>query len=52
MKKVWIFEKPSVARAVANILPKPHKSGDGFIETGDGIVNWCFGHLLENCLPE
>lgn len=52
MKKVWIFEKPSVARAVANILPKPHKSGDGFIETGDGIVTWCFGHLLENCLPE
>lgn len=51
-KKLWIFEKPDVARKVAQQLPGPHKSGDGFIETGDGIVSWAIGHLLEQCYPE
>lgn len=51
-KKLWIFEKPDVGRKVAQQLPGPHKSGDGFIETGDGIVTWAFGHLLEQCYPE
>ena len=50
---VYIAEKPSVGRAVAAVLPKPHKSGDGFITVGNGdVVTWCIGHLLEQAEPE
>ena len=50
---LYIAEKPSLGRAVADVLPKPHKKGDGFIEAGNGdIVSWCIGHLLEQAQPE
>lgn len=52
MKKLWIFEKPSQARSVVDVLPKPHVKKNGYIETGDGIVTWCFGHLLEQFQPD
>ncbi|CAM4009115.1 DNA topoisomerase III [Pseudoalteromonas byunsanensis] len=51
--KLYIAEKPSLGRAIADALPKPHKKQDGFIETGDGsVVSWCIGHLLEQAEPE
>lgn len=50
--KLWIFEKPSVATAVAKHLKKPHSRKDGYIETGDGYVSWCVGHVLEQCPPD
>ncbi|BBN80881.1 DNA topoisomerase 3 [Pseudoalteromonas sp. A25] len=51
--KLYIAEKPSLGRAIADALPKPHKKQDGFIEVGDGsIVSWCIGHLLEQAEPE
>ena len=50
---VYIAEKPSVGRAVAAVLPKPHQQGDGFIKVGTGdVVTWCIGHLLEQAEPE
>ena len=50
---LYIAEKPSLGRAVAEVLPKPHKKGDGFIEAGNGdVVSWCIGHLLEQAQPE
>lgn len=50
---LYIAEKPSLGRAVAEVLPKPHKRGDGFIEAGNGdVVSWCIGHLLEQAQPE
>ena len=50
---LYIAEKPSLGRAVAEALPKPHKKGDGFIETGKGdVVSWCIGHLLEQAEPK
>ena len=30
--RLFIAEKPSLARAIADVLPKPHRKGDGFIE--------------------
>ena len=46
--RLFIAEKPSLARAIADVLPKPHRKGDGFIECGNGqVVTWCIGHLLE-----
>ncbi|WP_105167023.1 DNA topoisomerase III [Pseudoalteromonas sp. T1lg23B] len=51
--KLYIAEKPSLGRAIADALPKPHKKQDGFIEVGDGsVVSWCIGHLLEQAEPE
>jgi DNA topoisomerase-3 len=50
---LYIAEKPSVGRAVAEVLPKPHQKGDGFIKVGTGdVVTWCIGHLLEQAEPE
>ncbi len=51
--RVFIAEKPSLARALAEALPKPHRKGDGFIEASNGdIVTWCIGHLLQQAEPE
>ncbi|MDF7667552.1 DNA topoisomerase III [Orbaceae bacterium ESL0727] len=50
---LFIAEKPSLARAIVDVLPKPHQKGNGFIKTGNGdIVSWCIGHLLEQAPPE
>ena len=50
---LYIAEKPSLARAIADALPKPHQKGDGFIRAANGaIVSWCIGHLLEQATPE
>lgn len=50
---VYIAEKPSVGRAVAAVLPKPHQQGEGFIKVASGdVVTWCVGHLLEQAEPE
>jgi DNA topoisomerase-3 len=50
---LYIAEKPSLGRAIAAVLPKPQRNGDGFIELGNGdIVSWCIGHLLEQAEPE
>ena len=51
--KLYIAEKPSLGRAIAEVLPKPHRKGDGFITVGNGdCVSWCVGHLLEQAEPD
>ncbi|WP_411706150.1 DNA topoisomerase III [Edaphovirga cremea] len=51
--RLFIAEKPSLARAIADVLPKPHRRGDGFIACGDEqVVTWCIGHLLEQAQPD
>ena len=53
MLKLYIAEKPSLARAIVEVLPKPHKKNNGYIEAGNGdVVTWCIGHLLEQAPPE
>ena len=50
---LYIAEKPSLARAIADVLPKPHKKENGFIRVGNGdCVSWCVGHLLEHVEPD
>lgn len=49
---LYIAEKPSVAKAIADELGVL-KRGDGFIECrGNTTVTWCFGHLLEQAEPD
>ncbi|WP_194867703.1 DNA topoisomerase III [Pseudoalteromonas sp. PPB1] len=51
--KLYIAEKPSLGRAIADVLPKPHKKHEGYIELANGdCVTWCIGHLLEQAAPE
>lgn len=53
MMRLFVAEKPSLGRAIADVLPKPHKKGEGFIECGEGnVVTWCVGHLLTQADPE
>lgn len=51
--RLYIAEKPSLGRAIADALPGPHQKGDGFIRVANGdCVSWCIGHLLEQAEPE
>ncbi|MCR8923732.1 DNA topoisomerase III [Dasania sp. GY-MA-18] len=50
---LYIAEKPSLGRAIADALPRPHKKGEGCIYVGNGdCVSWCVGHLLEQSQPQ
>ena len=49
---LFIAEKPSVGRAIAEQLGIIHKS-DGYIDCKDNhTVTWCFGHLFELAEPD
>lgn len=51
--RLFIAEKPSLGRAIADVLPKPLRKADGFIVASNGdTVTWCIGHLLEQVEPE
>ncbi|MGN0947529.1 MAG: DNA topoisomerase III [Megasphaera sp.] len=50
--KLFIAEKPSMARELAKCLPEPHQRGNGFIRTGGGIVTWAYGHVLQQAEPQ
>lgn len=51
--KLYIAEKPSLGRAIAEALPPPLKKQEGFIRAANGdVVSWCIGHLLEQVEPE
>ena len=49
---LFIAEKPSMARELAQCLPKPHQRKQGYITTGGGIVTWAYGHVLQQAEPE
>lgn len=53
MPRLFIAEKPSLARAVAAALPGPTRNAEGHIRCGNGdAVTWCLGHLLEQVEPD
>lgn len=50
--RLFIAEKPSLARAIATALPGHIEKGQGYLRCGDGdVVTWCIGHLLEPAEP-
>ena len=50
--RLFIAEKPSVAKAIVTELGST-TPGDGFFNCKDGsTVTWCFGHLLEQAEPD
>lgn len=50
--RLFIAEKPSMARELAQCLPAPVSRGNGFIKTGGGIVTWAYGHVLTQAEPQ
>ncbi len=49
--KLYIAEKPSMAREIAACLKNP-QHGNGFIKTSGGVVTWLVGHVLKQVEPE
>ena len=52
MKKLYIAEKPSVAREFAAALKIAGRAADGYIESENAVVTWCVGHLVTMSYPE
>ncbi|ADT66959.1 cpp49 (plasmid) [Campylobacter jejuni subsp. jejuni ICDCCJ07001] len=50
--RLFIAEKPELGRAIAEGLDGNYKSGEGYIQKGDNIITWAFGHILELAKPE
>jgi DNA topoisomerase-3 len=52
--KLFIAEKPSLGKGIAQYLPGPHKTGAGCIECDGGkqVVTWAFGHIFEQAEPD
>lgn len=51
-KKLFIAEKPSVAKEFAKTLGVSGNAGQGYLESGDYIVTWCVGHLVTMSYPD
>ncbi len=52
MTTLYICEKPSLANAIAQGLGIKSKE-NGYITTKQGdTITWCFGHMLEQLMPE
>ena len=49
--RLFVAEKPSLAKTLASGLGGG-KSSNGYIDCGEDIITWCFGHLYELAQPE
>lgn len=49
--RVFIAEKPDLAKVIAEALGNPHRR-EGHFQSGSDVVTWCVGHLLELAPPE
>ena len=50
--RLFIAEKPSLARSIAAVLSNPQQNHKLYIQAGDDCVTWAAGHLLEQAMPE
>lgn len=50
--RLYIAEKPSLGKAIAENLPGQRFRGDGCIRVGTDVVTWAIGHMLELAPPE
>jgi DNA topoisomerase len=50
--RLFIAEKPSVAKAFAKALGIAGVKSDGYIKSKEAIVTWCVGHLVTMSYPE
>ena len=50
--RLFIAEKPSLARSIAAVLSHPQKTTKLYIEAGNDVVAWAAGHILEQATPD
>ncbi|MBX1928176.1 DNA topoisomerase 3, partial [Campylobacter coli] len=50
--RLFIAEKPELGRAIAEGLDGNISKYEGYIQKGNDIVTWAFGHILELAKPE
>ena len=50
-KRLFIAEKPSVAKEFARVMGVEGGGRDGYLESGDTVVTWCVGHLVTMSYP-
>ncbi|MBQ4463626.1 MAG: type IA DNA topoisomerase, partial [Eubacterium sp.] len=51
-KRLFIAEKPSVAKEFARVMGVSGAGRDGYLESEDTVVTWCVGHLVTMSYPE
>ena len=51
-KNVFIAEKPSVAKQFCEALKLSARSYDGYLESENCIITWCYGHLVTMSYPD
>lgn len=51
-KNLYIAEKPSVAAEFAKALHENFSKRDGYQESENSVITWCFGHLVTMSYPE
>lgn len=53
MSRLFIAEKPELAKAIASQVASSFTKNDGYFECSNGDkVTWCFGHMLKLSDPE
>lgn len=50
--RLWIAEKPDIAKDIVKALGGKVDRKDGYFDCGSDVVTWCFGHILESAEPE
>lgn len=50
--KLFIAEKPEIAKILSNNIEGAFKRYDGFFKSNDTVITWAYGHLLELYMPE
>lgn len=51
--RVWIAEKPSLAKAIVGALePQARRSATHYTLSNGDAVTWCLGHMLEQAPPD
>lgn len=52
MKSLIIAEKPELAKSIANAIDGKLNKKDGYLEKGNYIITWAYGHILRLNTPE
>ena len=50
--RLFIAEKPSLAKAIVTGLPGSPENKGNYIKVGNDCVTWCIGHILEQAMPD
>lgn len=50
--RLFIAEKPELAKAIVAGIGGDFQRKDGYYINGDDVVTWCYGHMLQLCDPE